>query len=243
MSHYMKFVRHKIRVGGHGDGPKWICNPHRLAASNDCLIYSIGSAGVYTWEDALVDMLSKHCEIHVFDTSEEYARPNDPVQRNIHYHNWGLKSSYAGGKSKFYNKNEVHVLKTFPETLRELGHESRHIDILKIDCEGCVRVKLFRRIPFSLLSLTITATISSSTQQEWYTYKDWIGHDVGQISIEVHGVQKKKPTELFDAFTKHGFAMYSKEVNSYACGRAVEFSYLKMHPEFWNKERNSIADR
>ena len=66
---------------------------------------------------------------------------------------------------------------------------------------------------------------------------------MGQISIEIHGVphitsdwyqdETMKPTELFDAFTKHGFAMYSKEVNSYGCGKAVEFSYLKMHPEFW----------
>ena len=165
MSHYMKFLRHKIRVGGHGDGPKWICNPHRLSASKDCLIYSIGSAGVYTWEDALVHMLSKHCEIHVFDTSKKYARPNDPDKRNIHYHNWGLKSSYADGKSSFYNKNEAHVLKTFPETLKELGHESRHIDILKIDCEGCVRVKLFRRISFSPLSLTVMELQQSLTPQ------------------------------------------------------------------------------
>ena len=90
------------------------------------------------------------------------------------------------------------------------------------------------------LSLFVTdsygiATISSSTKQEWYTYKDWIGLDVGQIAIELHDVQKDKPTEIFDAFTKHGFALYSKEVNSYACGKAVEFSYLKMHPDFWNK--------
>jgi Methyltransferase domain len=33
---------HEIRVGGRGDGPKWVCDPHRLVDKEDCLIYSIG---------------------------------------------------------------------------------------------------------------------------------------------------------------------------------------------------------
>lgn len=53
------------RVGGLGDGPKWTCDPHqlpRIAAegrrdsgatetSLTCLVYSIGSAGRFLWED------------------------------------------------------------------------------------------------------------------------------------------------------------------------------------------------
>jgi hypothetical protein len=75
---------HLRRVGGRGDGPKWVCDPHRLKKKQDCLVYSIGSKGEYNFEDALVATLGKrHCEIHVFDPNPAYARPNDPENNNM----------------------------------------------------------------------------------------------------------------------------------------------------------------
>ena len=32
---------HAQRVGGRGDGPKWVCDPHRLQKVPDCLVYSV----------------------------------------------------------------------------------------------------------------------------------------------------------------------------------------------------------
>jgi hypothetical protein len=120
---------HVNRVGGHGDGPKWTCDPHRLLDRKDCLIYSIGSEGNYAWEDALIALLgSPHCEIHVFDHGD-YARPGDPENKNIHFHQWGLKS--------YNDPHKPDLLLTFEETVKQLGHKSRRIDILKIDCETC----------------------------------------------------------------------------------------------------------
>ena len=55
------------RVGGLDDGPKWTCDPYRLLQRPNCLIYSIGSAGQYQWEEGLVQRLGSHCEIHVFE--------------------------------------------------------------------------------------------------------------------------------------------------------------------------------
>lgn len=55
------------RVGGLDDGPKWTCDPYRLLERPSCLIYSIGSAGQYQWEQGLVQRLGSHCEIHVFE--------------------------------------------------------------------------------------------------------------------------------------------------------------------------------
>ena len=55
------------RVGGLDDGPKWTCDPYRLVQRPNCLIYSIGSAGQYQWEQGLVQRLGSHCEIHVFE--------------------------------------------------------------------------------------------------------------------------------------------------------------------------------
>lgn len=120
---------YKKRILGRGDGPKWVCDPHRLNERDDCLIYSIGSAGKYQFEDGIVSYLGgPKCEIHVFDPNPRYARVGDPEKKNIHYHAWGLTSSYQRRNSEY---------KTIFEIVKELGHEGRRIDIFKIDCEGC----------------------------------------------------------------------------------------------------------
>ena len=75
---------HAQRIGGRGDGPKWVCDPHRLRKVPDCLVYSVGSAGNYMFEDGLVDLMGdRHCEVHVFDPSTDFARPNDPETKNM----------------------------------------------------------------------------------------------------------------------------------------------------------------
>jgi hypothetical protein len=186
----------------------------------DCLIYSIGSEGKYEWEDSLIDEIgSTQCEIHVFDPVD-YSRPGDPERRNIHYHAWGLKSSYDEAYNAMITLNALNGtqpdLISFPETVRMLGHDGRRIDILKIDCEKC----------------------------EWANYKDWISLDIRQVLIETHGVPSPvegnkwhhapmQVADLFDTFRANNFAMFSKEVNVHGYGNCVEFSYIKLHPDFW----------
>jgi len=152
---------HAARVGGHGDGPVWTCDPHRLLERPYCLVYSIvGAAAANTtktqhwkWYDGLL-ALQPHCEIHVFDatligsSSQAIAtipREGDTnamhVKRNIHYHAWGLKSSYDAA----YNPAAAAVAKnittaeflSFPDMVARLGHANRTIDILKIHCDAC----------------------------------------------------------------------------------------------------------
>jgi hypothetical protein len=211
---------YKRRVGGQGDGPKWMCDPHRLLAQKDCLVYSIGSEGDYRFEESLIALLgSTHCEIHVFDPGH-YARPGDPEKNNIHYHQWGLKSSYDFAYNAEVSLNALQgaapAMKTFQETQKALGHESRTIEIFKIDCEKC----------------------------EWSNYKDWVSADIRQILIENHGVpspisgnqwhhEAMQVADYYDAFTANNFAMFSKEVNVDGGGNCVEFSYIKLHPDFW----------
>lgn len=159
------------------DGVKYVCYPERLTRTDEqrikasdgdsstpsCLIYSFGCAGNYVFEDAVFDMHGKSCEIHVFDPATRFARANDPTTKNIHYHPWGLLSTYdKENKSKVWPAGYGGTYKTFPEILKELGHDNENtvIDILKIDCEGC----------------------------EWSTYKDWITIGARQILVEMHGV-------------------------------------------------------
>ena len=142
---------HVERVG-EGEGTKFLCYPHRLVRDDetnkkDCLVYSVGCAGDFNFEDAMSKKYNKECEIHIFDPAN-WTRPNDVQEKNIHYHPWGLLSTYNHeSKSVVWPKGYGGVYKTFPETIELLGHQDRTIDIFKIDCEGC----------------------------EWTTHKDWIG--------------------------------------------------------------------
>ena len=128
---------------------KYVCNPQRLTApppseesnnknstttTTNCLIYSFGCAGDFQFEDSLVQRIQnppKGCEIHVFDPASAFERPDDIVNKNIHYHAWGLRSSYdEESKSVVWPKGRKGGFKTFQETLDELGHAGRTIDIL-----------------------------------------------------------------------------------------------------------------
>lgn len=185
------------RLGGHGDGAKWTCDPHRFVLqqeSDDCLIYSVWSSGSYVFEDTIVsysrhqnNIDNKHgkdgtitsttCEIHVFDPEPSYARINDAINNNIHYHAWALQSSQvhkvidpnSNKKKKKKYKWQVEY-KNLYEIIQLLGHEHRRIDVLKLDCEGC----------------------------EWTTYMDWLfmtttnhnsnNHNNYNISVDIRQI-------------------------------------------------------
>jgi len=138
------------RVGGVGDGPKWTCDIHRIKGIGErrweqaqkasgkkepydankygCLVYSIGSNGDYTFEEAVLKhMGGPSCEIHIFDPTGEYARPEN-AEKNMHFHHWGLMGSKQNKTKDMYDIFEI---------MKKLGHEDRVIDIFKIDCEGC----------------------------------------------------------------------------------------------------------
>jgi hypothetical protein len=51
------------------DGHKWVCDPHRLATKDDCLVYSFGSNGNFFFEQHL-QSVAPNCEIHVFDPKD-----------------------------------------------------------------------------------------------------------------------------------------------------------------------------
>ena len=83
---------HVKRITGADDGAKWTCDPHRLTRQAErrkqagesapyCLIYSVGSNGNYQFEDGLYEHLGHGmCEIHIFDYSKDYSRPENEVR-------------------------------------------------------------------------------------------------------------------------------------------------------------------
>lgn len=125
-------------VGDGGDGGKWICDPHRLLKKKDCLVYSVGSNGKFDFEQH-VQMALPHCEIHIFDftdyTSAMKAWGGSGV--NASFHAWGLGSKDGAMNIKVSPGQKRPTFKSFRETVNELGHVGRSIDLFKIDCEGC----------------------------------------------------------------------------------------------------------
>ena len=115
---------HVVEMGGVPgkkiDGTKFVCNPERVlpppststiitasatataTTKPSCLIYSFGCAGMYAFEDGMAALHQNHCEIHVFDPAPATSPRGDRavnLERNIHYHPWGLLSSYDASQS------------------------------------------------------------------------------------------------------------------------------------------------
>ena len=254
---------HMTRVGGLGEGPKWVCHPRGLlllnqqqyydaststsntatTSKNDCLVYSIGSAGDYKFELGLAQLLDNHCEIHVFDPGP-FAHVAYETTHRIFYHQWGLTSSYNHDSYTIANVQkgvDGTRLQTLAETMRVLGHQGRRIDILKIDCEGC----------------------------EFVTFRDWTTMDVRQILVETHGLGEESagvvhsrkgaagrtnkymnnslhqksdnPPEdttivgLLTHLQDEGYALFSKEPNMFVGGSCVEFGFVKLRADFWKR--------
>ena len=110
---------HSQRVGAKGDGGKWICDMPRLKSRDDCLIYSVGSSGDFSFE---IDMkkFMPHCEIHTFDKAVYTCPPNTCI-----FH-----------QATFGDGIEPSNSKTWQTILQELNHTNRFMEILKIDIEG-----------------------------------------------------------------------------------------------------------
>lgn len=110
---------HTQRIGARGDGGKWVCDPYRLKSRHDCLIYSVGSSGDFSYEIEMKKVMP-HCEIHAFDKNS-YPCPTDVCT----FH----QITFGDGIEPKNSKN-------WPTIIKELNHANRLIDILKIDIEG-----------------------------------------------------------------------------------------------------------
>lgn len=187
------------RVGRMGDGAKWVCDPHRIAEKKDkCLVYSVGSNGDFNFEETILKEVHQDCEIHTFDPSPRYA---SKAPKNVHYHSWGLGSA-TDQRANFKSLNE---------TVNELGHQGRVIDIFKIDCEGC----------------------------EWTTFSEWFYPHVAentilkQILVEVHN-HPDEADSFFRSLQRFGYVTFHKEPNiKFGGGKCVEYALLKLENSFF----------
>jgi len=213
-----------MRIGGdgNGDGPKWVCDPHRfkkMAARRKamdpnhpgCVVYSIGSCGDFSFELGMQKKVGEDiCEYHIFDMGD-YGPQVPKELKRAHYHQWGLKEQDPKVDKPAPGQTFYGLL----DTIKLLGHENLDtIDIFKIDCEGC----------------------------EWDTFQDWIGEGIPtllQIQVELHNALKagQKVVDFFDSFEKEGYLRFHKEPNL-LWTKGIEYAFLKLEKDFLQEKFN-----
>jgi hypothetical protein len=194
----------QTRVGRrHGDGGKFVCGNASYFQAKPCLVYSVGSNGDFSFE---IDVKLRYgCEIHTFDpTGNTSLYRSLAKQAGVEFHSLGLSGTH--GQMNNSVTNVTSPLLPFPDIAELLGHHQRHIDILKVDCEGC-EYGAFPRV-------------LEGIQQGKYT--------VGQIQIELHGTNPGQLRHFFDACDSNDFFMFHKERNHWGCDgyRCIEFSFI-----------------
>lgn len=199
------------KIGNVGDGHKWICDVDRLKSQKECIVYSVGSNGDFSFEVALQKRLPS-CVIHIFDLDDFTS--SMPRGLKAHFHHWGFKPSYYTNTTEWdtgfstqpwSDPARPHLkFKTLDETMDTLGHS--RVDIFKIDCEGC----------------------------EWQSFKDWTSADLRQILVEVHDSPAAVVNDFFQTLQNAGFVLFHKEANTqFANGKCQEVGFLKIAKSFF----------
>jgi hypothetical protein len=117
----------RIPTDSQADGSKWVCDPHRLKKKKDCMTHSVGSNGKAEFEKAVKEEIGDHCEVRTFDIAD-YDRRNGNFSEALKgystFYHWGIGTEEESLSSDRF--------KTLKETMKELGHTDRTIDIFKI---------------------------------------------------------------------------------------------------------------
>ncbi len=198
----------RIPSDSNGDGPKWVCDPHRIAKQKECLVYSVGSNGNVMFEEGIKREIGNHCEIHTFDMVTQNKR-NGVFQEKLEkigaqFHNWGLGTEEEA--TNYATTQRGAPMFTLQQTMERLNHTGRVVDIFKIDCEWC----------------------------EWYTYKEWLqAGDLRQILVETHNAPMPEAMDFFYSLHDAGYVIFSKEANFQNKAGGVEYAFLKLHPDFF----------
>ncbi|KAL7461704.1 hypothetical protein ACHAXS_002119 [Conticribra weissflogii] len=253
--------RFEVRVGGKGDGPKFVCDPHRIpevARSS----WSSGVGNSY-----------KHNAIDG-DRHELFNRRIDAKQRCLVY------SIGSGGNFRFEHglqtllgpkdRCEVHVfdgtdyssivpqqldIHYHPWGLRRDHGPNTNDDYSPDENVAYVTGNQLSLLTYRSLSQTVKMLGHSGMiidilkidceGCEWKTYVDWIrgssldGNTVipppRQVLVEMHRSPAPFARDFFDAMRNAGYVIFHKEPNLEGCrGECVEYAFLRLHPEFYS---------
>lgn len=189
-------------------GRQWVCDPDRIiinhnnhtnmtpttrmanddtttstAITTPCLIYALGDAD--EWLEGVNVFFGQSCEVHAFGNENKDRQIIETgVLRYHHYH----QHEWLPG-----------VDVSFRETKRRLGHDTKTVDILFIDCNGC-EWNIFREVLEQHRQILLRT------------------HDLPLKSHDKETKYGKLPalaaSEFFDSFRSHGYVLFAKQVVS-----------------------------
>ncbi|KAK0059356.1 RADres1 [Biomphalaria pfeifferi] len=112
-----------------------ICQDPPYTVRPPCLVYSFGINYDFSFDDAM-SLLG--CEVHSFDPSmktETMKRGN-----NSFFYKWGISfvntNTFVPRLDFYVKSRQEWKVRTLKHLMKELGHEQRTIDVLKMDVEG-----------------------------------------------------------------------------------------------------------
>ncbi|XP_071091549.1 probable methyltransferase-like protein 24 isoform X1 [Haliotis cracherodii] len=116
-------------------GNWYMCQDKPFTIAKPCLVYSFG---IYRNWDFDNHMRSMGCEVHSFDPS---IKSEDHVKENgVVFHKIGLAGfdddKFEARRDFYVRHKQYWKMRRLSTIKKELGHEERSLDILKMDVEG-----------------------------------------------------------------------------------------------------------
>lgn len=175
------------RLGAVGDGGKWTCDPSKLLHRDECVVFSVGSSNEWSF-DAAFERFG--CAVHTWDHTVASVM-NKPD--SVTFHPIGL------GVTNDTNTADL-------RKMCELAGVD-HVDILKVDCEGC---------EWNWLSNDDTMAFMSA--------------HVTQFLVEFHFQTPQLMEQIAGRLTNAGFRVFSVEPNiQYSDGSCIEYSFVNVN--------------
>jgi hypothetical protein len=117
------------KLGNLGDGGKWLCGVDDLLQRPGCVVYSFGSNGDTSFEEAILERTA--CSVWTFDpTLSEEATAKVAAVPGLNFTAVGI----AEKDGSVELKGEARPVRTLHTLMQERGHT--WIDVLKIDVDG-----------------------------------------------------------------------------------------------------------
>jgi hypothetical protein len=186
------------------DTGKWICDPFRLNTMRSCLVYSVGSKNRFDFERGILGV-RPDCEIHTFDPTSLPPGARDSAAAQINFHQIGM-GGINGVLSLGGGCGDHCPVQTLTSLIRDLQHEDRVIDILKVDIEGSEYD--------ALIDLLYTCTFPINVRQL-------------QIELHTKGLLNFNVQRLMLGLAHAGYTIFHKEANTLIHGSCYEFSFVR----------------
>lgn len=195
-------LNHFGRLGAEGDGGKWVCGP--LAVDDSCVLFSLGSAGNFKFEEAMHNFTKGRCKIFTFDCSGLWTNPSTT------FYPWCISD-------RDYTHSNGQIFKRIATIFEEL--KLTQITHLKMDIEG-FEWRVFDDILNTENKLALPKQISFELHVE-NDKAIWSPAELGPTSNWAYPIIR-----LGRMFDKHGYRIAAQENNIY-CAHCAEYIIMR----------------